>query len=174
MSTNTTCTPSRPVRVRRLTAVLATGALGATGSLGLAGVAAATHTHRAAKPATVTLARRGKLGDLLVGVRGMTLYHFTKDRPGSPACSGGCLAIWPPLLVRGSAAPRPGPGITHLGVIDRHGVGRQVTYYGEPLYYYSGDTKPGETTGQGFEHLWFVVHPRSTKDAHGHARAHKH
>jgi predicted lipoprotein with Yx(FWY)xxD motif len=28
-----------------------------------------------------------------------------------------------------------------------------------PLYYYIGDTKPGDTNGQGLQNLWFVATP---------------
>jgi predicted lipoprotein with Yx(FWY)xxD motif len=37
---------------------------------------------------------------------------------------------------------------------------KQVTYNGHPLYTFTGDTKPGQTNGQGlnqFGALWFVV-----------------
>ena len=45
----------------------------------------------------------------------------------------------------------------------RRGDGKlQVTYAGHPLYYYSGDTKPGQIKCQGvsnFGGLWLVVTP---------------
>ena len=33
----------------------------------------------------------------------------------------------------------------------------QITFYGQPLYTFSGDAKPGDTTGQGTGGVWFVV-----------------
>jgi len=43
----------------------------------------------------------------------------------------------------------------------------QVTYNGIPLYYYSKDTKPGDTTGEGVGGIWHVVKPGSTPTAGG-------
>ena len=36
---------------------------------------------------------------------------------------------------------------------------KQTTYKGLPLYYFSKDVKPGDTTGQGFKDLWSVAKP---------------
>ena len=33
----------------------------------------------------------------------------------------------------------------------------QVTYDGRPLYYFAGDTKPGDINGQGVGNVWFVL-----------------
>jgi hypothetical protein len=35
----------------------------------------------------------------------------------------------------------------------------QVTFDGHPLYYFSGDAKPGDVKGQGTMGIWFVVSP---------------
>jgi predicted lipoprotein with Yx(FWY)xxD motif len=35
-----------------------------------------------------------------------------------------------------------------------------VTYHGHPLYYYAGDSQPGDTTGQGLNQFgakWYVL-----------------
>ena len=33
----------------------------------------------------------------------------------------------------------------------------QVTFYGHPLYHFSGDANPGDTNGQGIGSVWYVV-----------------
>jgi hypothetical protein len=33
----------------------------------------------------------------------------------------------------------------------------QMILMGRPLYYYSGDPKPGTENGEGFNNLWFVA-----------------
>ena len=38
----------------------------------------------------------------------------------------------------------------------------QVTVNGRPLYYYAGDAKAGDTTGQGVGGKWFVATPDGT------------
>ena len=45
-----------------------------------------------------------------------------------------------------------------LGTVERP-EGIQVTYNGWPLYFYAGDTVPGDTTGQDQGGVWFVVDP---------------
>ena len=48
-----------------------------------------------------------------------------------------------------------------LGTTARAGDGgTQVTYHGHPLYYYVGDSEPGDTNGQGLDQFgakWYVV-----------------
>jgi predicted lipoprotein with Yx(FWY)xxD motif len=44
----------------------------------------------------------------------------------------------------------------------------QVTYNGHPLYYYHGDTKSGDTKGEGltaFGSGWYIVSPSGNKIA---------
>jgi predicted lipoprotein with Yx(FWY)xxD motif len=88
----------------------------------------------------------------------MTLYIFTKDRPDQTTCTGGCAQLWPPLTVSAGQQPEAGAGVTgRLGTLVRPDGGTQVTYDGMPLYYYSGDTKAGDTTGQGQGGVWFLA-----------------
>ena len=41
----------------------------------------------------------------------------------------------------------------------------QVAINGIPLYYFAGDTKAGDTTGQGKSGKWFVASPAGTAPA---------
>ena len=46
--------------------------------------------------------------------------------------------------------PAAGPGVTgQLGTLTRAAGTTQVTYGGLPLYYWQGDTKAGDITGNG-------------------------
>jgi predicted lipoprotein with Yx(FWY)xxD motif len=38
----------------------------------------------------------------------------------------------------------------------------QVTYAGQPLYFFAGDEQPGDTNGQAVGDVWFVVTPDGT------------
>ncbi len=112
----------------------------------------------AATPTTVAVVQSASLGPILVGPNGMTLYLYKKDTAGVSNCTGGCAAAWPPLTVTG--APTVGSGVTGtLGTIKRTDGSTQVTYNGWPLYYYAADTKAGDTNGQGFGSVWYVVAP---------------
>jgi predicted lipoprotein with Yx(FWY)xxD motif len=49
-----------------------------------------------------------------------------------------------------------------LGTTRRADGGEQVTYAGHPLYRYVGDSKPGQTNGEGSEEFgaeWDVLSP---------------
>lgn len=49
-----------------------------------------------------------------------------------------------------------------FGSITRADGTKQTTYYGWPLYYYSGDANPGDVKGDGFLGVWFVFMPDET------------
>jgi predicted lipoprotein with Yx(FWY)xxD motif len=106
--------------------------------------------------------RSTALGRIVVDSKGRTLYLFEKDKKGHSACYGQCAMYWPPLLSHGK--PLAGPGIKRslLGTTRRTNGTEQVTYAGHPLYRYVGDSRPGETTGEGslgFGAAWDVVSP---------------
>jgi predicted lipoprotein with Yx(FWY)xxD motif len=87
-------------------------------------------------------------GTVLVGPNGMTLYTHAGDSATSSTCTGGCATAWPPLTTTGE--PTAGAGVTgQLGTLTRADGATQVTYAGLPLYYWQGDTKVGDVTGDG-------------------------
>ena len=114
-----------------------------------------------AQTATQTAAlkvARTSAGTVLASSRGLTLYYYAEDKPGSgtSVCTGSCASAWPPLAapVRAPAGVRlPGP----LGMISRPGGGAQVTINGYPIYTYAGDKAPGQAAGNGIEGAWHVI-----------------
>lgn len=112
--------------------------------------------------ATVTTAN-SKLGTILVGQGGRTLYVFDKDMGNTSTCNGACAAAWPPEVSSGT--PKAGNSMvtaSMLGTTMRADGTTQVTYNSHPLYYFSGDTQAGQQNGQGlnaFGAKWFVVAP---------------
>jgi len=60
--------------------------------------------------------------------------------------------------------PTAGAGIStsKLSTVKRPDGRTQVTYAGFPLYRYSGDKKPGDVKGQGFQKIWFAVTSKGT------------
>lgn len=97
-------------------------------------------------------------GDALAGSTGMTLYILTLDVGGKSTCtSGGCAATWPALKGDGSAVSA-GSGISGTWGTTTWADGtKQVTHNGQPVYYYSGDTKAGDSNGQGTNNTWFIA-----------------
>jgi predicted lipoprotein with Yx(FWY)xxD motif len=99
-------------------------------------------------------------GEILVDSEGMTLYMFTVDEPNQSNCDEGCLQVWPPLLAEGEVDAGDGVDPTLIGtgtMLDGRSI---VTYNEMPLYYWAGDTQPGDTNGQGVNNVWFVVSPQ--------------
>jgi predicted lipoprotein with Yx(FWY)xxD motif len=105
--------------------------------------------------------RTSRYGPILADGRDRTIYLFTHDRSTTSACYGQCARAWPPVLTGG--APRRGKGLNGvLGITQRHDGTAQVTDHGHPLYYYVGDTTPGEILCQNvneFGGTWLVVSP---------------
>ncbi len=117
-----------------------------------------THRSIAQAPDTVSVGGNIALGNFLVGDNDFTLYIFTMDEPGLSNCSGPCAEFWPPLTVGAGVTPTAGDGVPGtLGVTERDDGTRQVTYNDRPLYFFSDDSAPGDTNGQGFVDRWFVA-----------------
>lgn len=125
--------------------------------------AAATPASGAATPAAAAalkVADAPGIGKILTDGAGMTLYVFKNDTPGNgkSACVGGCATAWPPLVT--SAAPaKAAEAAGDVATIKRDDGSTQVTYRGLPLYHFAGDTKPGDTTGQGVGGVWTAAAP---------------
>lgn len=135
-------------------------AVAATGGAAAAGPAA----HVSA--GTVVSTAHTKLGTVLVGPNGRTLYLFEKDTGTTSHCTGACAAGWPPLTTAGSPRAAGGGKASKLGTTTRAGGVKQVTYNGHPLYYFVGDTRAGTTTGEGlkaFGASWYVLAPSGSK-----------
>jgi predicted lipoprotein with Yx(FWY)xxD motif len=113
-------------------------------------------------PATVYAQRIPKLGNVLVGPTGMTLYLFTKDTADVSNCYDQCATNWPPLLVKSADEFVPGinlPG--KFGTTKRKDDTLQVTYNGMPLYYWKDDKVIGDATGENVGKVWFTIVPET-------------
>jgi predicted lipoprotein with Yx(FWY)xxD motif len=111
-------------------------------------------------PDTVKVVANPLYGQILVDPNGMTLYYFAKDTGGSgtSACTGTCLGLWPAFdapTIKVSSPLRA----TDFGEFTRADGGKQTTYMGWPLYYYTADKAPGDTNGYAFNNLWYVMSP---------------
>ena len=109
---------------------------------------------------TVSLGSSDDLGSYLVGPNGMTLYVFTPDPLNTSVCNGRCAENWPPLTVDSADGLTADEGIPgQLGTTVRDDGSTQVTYNGQPLYYWAKDVNPGDTTGNRVNRVWWIVPP---------------
>ena len=109
--------------------------------------------------ATVKASQHPTLGTILVDDKGRALYLFTRDEASTSNCNGGCALAWPPLVT--ANAPVAGDGVNGalLATTARAGGYTQVTYKGQPLYYFVRDGAPGDTAGQASGNVWFLLRP---------------
>ena len=111
--------------------------------------------------ATVGISNTG-LGKVLVNSQGLTLYMFGKDTATTSACTGACAGNWPPVRANGKPSLGSGAKASLVGTIKRSDGKPQVIYNGHPLYTFSGDSKPGDTNGEGlsaFGGTWDALSP---------------
>jgi predicted lipoprotein with Yx(FWY)xxD motif len=114
------------------------------------------------RPASVVGTKTSSLGTFLVDAKGRALYLWDADHGSMSTCSGACAQAWPPLTAMGTPKASGQVKSSLLGTTKRSDGSREVTYAGHPLYYFAGDTAPGQTSGQGndgFGSPWWVVSP---------------
>jgi predicted lipoprotein with Yx(FWY)xxD motif len=134
-----------------------------SGAIASARPTAATKAASAAASSAVSLkAGSSRYGKVLFDGAGRVVYTFARDRGKASACYGGCAAAWPPFTVK--RAPKAGAGVRGnlVGTTRRRDGSLQVTYDGHPLYYFTGDKRPGQITCQNvsnFGGLWLVISP---------------
>ena len=155
---------TRPFLLTAL-AVASALVLAACGSSGSSSPSSATTTSSATsspRPASVVATKTSSLGTFLVDGNGRTLYLWDADHGSKSACSGACAQAWPPLTATTTPKATGAVKASLLDTTKRADGSREVTYAGHPLYTFAGDTRAGQTTGQGsngFGAPWWVVTP---------------
>ena len=135
------------------------GQAGASGSPGASPSAGGSPSSSPSAGTTVTIAVNA-LGQILVGPDGKTLYGFTPDEAaGKPTCNTGCIENWPALTVPAGTDFTVGTGLdkSKFKLVARDDGTMQVQVGNYPLYYFGGDTAPGQTSGQGKFSKWYVA-----------------
>jgi predicted lipoprotein with Yx(FWY)xxD motif len=96
-------------------------------------IGAAQAAAPAGKGATVVqMVNRSPVGNMLATTTGASLY----THPSGP-CTGGCLSVWPALVMpAGKTKPK---GAECLTTVSTAG-GLQVSYHGQALYTFTGDS----------------------------------
>jgi len=88
----------------------------------------------------------------LINQDGRTLYFYVMDSHITSNCEGDCAVKWPPLRASASDV-----GVGNYDIMRRRDGQLQWAWRRHPLYLYSGDTKPGDETGDGFGDKWHIV-----------------
>ena len=109
----------------------------------------------------IEVASSGSIGKYLTGEDGKTLYIFKNDTTANQStCTGDCAAKWPPFTIEEDEDVEAGDGVTgKVATFDRPDGKTQVSYNGQPLYYFANDSKAGDTNGQGIGNVWFAATP---------------
>ena len=116
--------------------------------------------------ATVIESHAGSAGSFLTSGSGRAVYLWAADSMNKSTCSGACAGAWPPVTATGKVTAADGAKAADLGTITRSDGSKQVTYDGHALYYFAGDSGPGQANGQGsdsFGAKWWLVAPAGTK-----------
>jgi predicted lipoprotein with Yx(FWY)xxD motif len=109
--------------------------------------------------------RQSSLGQILVDSHGRTLYLWAHDKNHKSTCYSACAAYWPPVTTHGKPRAIRAARQALLSTTRRRDGRLQVNYRGHPLYRFSGDTSPGQTSGEGltdFGGRWDPVSPAGT------------
>jgi|SRR5271169_641948 predicted lipoprotein with Yx(FWY)xxD motif len=133
-------------RTSLIAGLLVAGILAAEMSAAGVGVALAQSA-----PATSADTPKGKA---LVNGDGMTLYTFDNDSKGKSNCNGPCATLWLPLIATVDAGASG-----DFSLITRSDGRKQWAYKNKPLYSWSKDTKPGDTSGDGVNSVWHIATP---------------
>ncbi len=118
-----------------------------------------TQQTQAASAGTIGTAN-STLGTVITGAGGMTLYYFTKDAVDSDtsACTGTCADTWPAFSADTIQVSAP-LSKDDFGIYTQADGKKQVRTNGLRLYYYKGDSKPGDVNGEKVENVWVAATP---------------
>jgi predicted lipoprotein with Yx(FWY)xxD motif len=92
---------------------------------------------------------------VLVDAGGCALYVNTKDTAHASTCGASCEATWIP--VRGPAQAGTDVNQTDLATFTRSNGRAQATFFGQQLYYFAKDTRPGQASGLGVDSRFFLI-----------------
>ncbi|ADJ44335.1 hypothetical protein AMES_2512 [Amycolatopsis mediterranei S699] len=104
------------------------------------------------------------LGLLLVDGTGYTIYRYDRDtpKPSRSNCTGACATKWIPVKAGGNL-PAIDVDQSLIGQVTRDDGSEQLTLAGWPLYHFTGDSEPADTSGQGADQAWYPIAPDGKK-----------
>jgi predicted lipoprotein with Yx(FWY)xxD motif len=119
----------------------------------------AAEEQKQAQPGTKITISGSQFGEILFDADNQAIYLFDKETDATPQCYGECADAWPPVLTEGDPVAAGAADQTLLGTTKRDDGTTQVTYAGQPLYYYAHEG-PGQVLCHNvseFGGLWLVL-----------------
>jgi predicted lipoprotein with Yx(FWY)xxD motif len=110
---------------------------------------------------TTITADDSEFGRMLFGSDGQAIYIFENDSEDETVCYGDCAEEWPPVFTNGEPTAAAGVEESLLGTVERSDGRQQVTYDGQPLYFYAHE-EPGEVRCHNVNlngGFWWAVGP---------------
>jgi predicted lipoprotein with Yx(FWY)xxD motif len=117
------------------------------------------HEKPAPKLGTEITVAGSQFGDVVFDAKNQAIYLFDAETTSKPECYGDCAAAWPPVLTDGEPVASGAAKQNLLGTAKRDDGTTQVTYAGQPLYYYAHEG-PGQVLCHNvseFGGLWLVL-----------------
>jgi predicted lipoprotein with Yx(FWY)xxD motif len=112
-----------------------------------------------AKSGTEITIGQSQFGEIVFDGNNQAIYLFDKETTSESQCYGECAAAWPPVLTKGEPVATGKADQKLLGTTKRDDGTTQVTYKGQPLYYYAHE-EPGQVLCHNvdeFGGLWLVL-----------------
>jgi predicted lipoprotein with Yx(FWY)xxD motif len=112
------------------------------------------------KGTTITVGD-SEFGPMLFDSNKQAIYIFENDSKGKTVCYDECAEAWPPVLTEAEPKAAKGVEASLLGTVKRRDGKLQVTYDGQPLYFYDHEG-PGEVRCHNVNlngGFWWVVGP---------------
>ena len=108
---------------------------------------------------SIGVAYKPSIGVYLTNSTGFTLYFRSTDTPnsGTTGCNTACEMSWP-VFHASTTTLAPGLNSANFGTITQNSK-EIVTYAGYALFYWIGDTSPGDILGQGVGHFYVATAP---------------
>ena len=110
---------------------------------------------------TEIVASGSEFGEMLFDDREQAIYIFENDPKDESVCYDDCAEAWPPVVTKGEPVAGDGVDASLLGTVERDDGSSQVTYAGQPLYFYAHEA-PGEVRCHNVDlngGFWWVVGP---------------
>lgn len=110
---------------------------------------------------TTIITADSQFGPILYDASGQAIYLFDVERSTRPKCYGDCAKAWPPVLTTGKPRAEGSARSDLLGTTRRSDGSTQVTYAGQPLYFYAHEGKYQVLCHDIEEYggTWLVVEP---------------